>query len=341
MDKILKTKFFIVIGLLVIFLSACSEETGTTDDSADSATKAEMAQEELNEQVPLIDPTIVKVGEQKFEVFSYYQAFNHYVELAKKDPTSLDETYAQAVTQPFRKNAFGDGKGIEYMSYWFFTPPQDIIPLQSELHALSDRENSLHAAIEESLKKSAEKLPGSDKSVHIFPANPAYTHGKTQELNIPGVALDQDVIVLFVTSTLLEEDIQHIVSHEYFHMMDMEKGTGESSASTTTLLESAVMEGKAEAFARMNYPETKQDWILNADEKITEETKALFLKEKDSVEIEIWNDFYYGNAVTEVPPFASHIIGYDIMQRFLENHPEMPVEEWLELTAEEILAGSD
>lgn len=29
------------------------------------------------------------------------------------------------------------------------------------------------------------------------------------------------------------------------------------------------------------------------------------------------------------------------MQKFLRQHPNMPVEEWLELTAEEILAGSD
>ncbi|MDJ0333356.1 hypothetical protein [Planococcus sp. S3-L1] len=42
MDSILKTKFFIVISLLVIFLSACSEGTATTDDSAESTTKAEM-----------------------------------------------------------------------------------------------------------------------------------------------------------------------------------------------------------------------------------------------------------------------------------------------------------
>lgn len=324
----------------MIFLSACSEETNKTEDLAGAAAKERTGEEEQSEQVPLIEPAILTVAEQKFELFSYYQAFSDYIKLAKNKPDSLDETYAQAVTQPFLKNAFEEGKGIQYMGYWFFTPPQDIIPLQSVLQALSNREKSLHTAIEKALKKSAEILPGSDKTVHIFPANPAFTHGKTQELNIPGVALDKNVIALFVTSTLLEEDLQHIVSHEYFHMIDMEKGTGESSASTT-LLESAVMEGKAEAFAKIVYPESKLDWMSNADEMITEKTKALFLKEKNSAEIEIWNDFYYGNAAAEVPPFASHIIGYGIMQKFLENHPDMPVEEWLELTAEEILAGSD
>lgn len=74
--------------------------------------------------------------------------------------------------------------------------------------------------------------------------------------------------------------------------------------------------------------------------RLQKKPKALFLEEKDSPEIEIWNDFYYGNAATEVPSFSTHIIGYDIMQKFLKQHPDMPVEDWLELTAEEILAGS-
>lgn len=336
----MKKSLVVILFCSALFSSACSVELVETDDLTDTEAKVESAQEEKSKQVQPIEPSTMKVGNQKFGLFSYYSSFDHYIKLAKKNPNSLEESYALAVTEPFQTNAFGEVKGTMYADYWFFTPPKDIIPLQSELQALSDREESLYIAIEDALKKSAEMLPGSDKTVHIFPANPAYTHGKTQELNPLGVALAQDVIVLFVTSILNEDDFQHTTAHEYFHMIDMERGTAENSMSST-LLEVAVMEGKAEAFARMNYLETKQDWILNADEKITEETKALFLEEKDSPEIEIWNDFYYGNPVVEVPPFASHIIGYDIMQKFLKQHPDMPVEEWLELTAEEILAGSE
>lgn len=337
---LLKKSLGAILFCSAFFSSACSMELVETDDLTDTEAKVESAQEEQSKQVQSIEPSTMKVGNQKFGLFSYYSSFDHYIKLAKKNPDSLEESYALAVTEPFQTNAFGEVKGTMYADYWFFTPPKDIIPLQSELQALSDREESLYIAIEDALKKSAEMLPGSDKTVHIFPANPAYTHGKTQELNPLGVALAQDVIVLFVTSILNEEDLQHTIAHEYFHMIDMERGTAENSISST-LLEVAVMEGKAEAFARMNYPETKQDWILNADEKITEETKALFLEEKDSSEIEIWNDFYYGNATTEVPPFSTHLIGYDIMQKFIMQHPDTPVEEWLELTAEEILAGSE
>lgn len=335
----MKKSLGIIVVCSALFSSACSMEFVETDDLSDTAAKVESEQEVENEQMPSVEPAIVEVGNQKFDLFSYYPSFNHYIKLAKKDPDSLEEAYARAVIEPFQVNAFGEVKSTKDVEYWFSTAPKDIIPLQSELQALSDREEPLNTAIEEALKKSAEMLPGSDKTIHIFPANPAYTRGKTQELNPPGVALAQDVMALFVTSIILEEDLQHTIAHEYFHMIDMEKGTAEDSISST-LLEFAVMEGKAEAFAKIIYPEFTLDWMDNADEKITEETKMLFLKEKDSAEIEIWNDFYYGNAATEVPSFSTHIIGYDIMQKFLKQHPDMPVEDWLELTAEEILAGS-
>ncbi len=335
----MKKSLALIVVCSALFSSACSAELVETGDLTDTAVKSKAVQEVENEQLPSIEPAVVEVENQKFDLFSYYSSFDHYIKLAKKNPDSLEESYAQTVTEPFQMNAFGEVKGKKYADYWFFTPPKDIIPLQSELQALSDWEEPLNTAIEEALKKSAEMLPGSDKTVHVFPANPAYTHGKTQELNPPGVALEQDVIALFVTSIILEEDLQHTIAHEYFHMIDMERGTAKNSISST-LLEVAVMEGKAEAFAKIIYPEFKLDWMANADGKITEQTKTLFLKEKDSAEVEVWNDFYYGNATTKVPSFSTHIIGYDIMQKFLKQHPDVPVEEWLKLTAEEILAGS-
>ncbi|QMT18209.1 hypothetical protein H1Q58_04090 [Planococcus maritimus] len=335
----MKKSLGVILLSLAMVSSACSEEFVETEGSANTAIKTETTSENQNEQVPLLEPAIAEVGDQKINVFSYYRSFDHYLQLAKKDPDSLETSYEQTVIEPFQNNAFGEEESAEEIEYWFYTPPKDIIPLQSELQALSDREEPLHTAIDEALKKSAEMLPGSDKTVHVFPANPAYTHGKTQELNPLGVALEQGVMVLFVTPILLEEDLQHTIAHEYFHTVDMQRGTAEDPANLT-LLEAVVMEGKAEAFAEIICPESELDWIADADEQITEATKMLFLKEKDSAEVEVWNDFYYGNAVAEVPIFASHMIGYDIMQSFLKQHPNMPVEEWLDLTAEEILAGS-
>lgn len=339
MDDIKKIRIFTLTIGLAIILTACIESENVKNNN-ESIEKAESTKDREGYQNSKIEPEILEVGDQKFEIFNYSEAFNDYVKAAKEEPNSLEELYSKTVTQKFRENAFGEGKGIEYMDYWFFTPPKDIIPLQSVLQALSDKEDSLHSAIEEALKNAAMTLPGDAKTVHVFPANPAYTHGKTQELNIPGVALNEDVIVLFVSSTLLEEELKHTVTHEYFHMVDMEMETEVTSSKSKTLLEYAIMEGKAEAFARLHYPDSGPNWILNQDGQVTAETIDVFLNERDSTEVKVWEDFYYGNASSEIPPFSTHIIGYEIMKNFLKHHPDMPVLEWLRLTPEEILAES-
>lgn len=307
-----------------------SEENIETDEAPES-------EEQTSEQ----EPITLEVGAQQFKVFSYYDAFDDYVKLAKEKPDKLDNAYAQTIFQPFRHNAFGDESVLEYINLMIFTPPQDIIPLQSALTALSDKEAEFQSAIEESLKKSAKLLPGGNKTVHIFPANPAFTHGGSPELNARGVALNEKVMLLFVHSSLAAEELKHTVAHEYFHLIDMEKGTFESSTADSTLLEATIMEGKAVAFSLLSYPQMDLSWLSNEDGKVTEQVRNQFMEQKDSADLQVWEDFLNGNPLKGIPSSTNYIIGHEIMQSFLANHPEMDISEWLEMSAEEILAGSD
>lgn len=335
-------KLFMPISfiLLTVLLFGCSEDSAPNPEPEKESVKTDEATESAG-QIPEPEPTVLKVGSQQFEIFSYYDAFDEYVALAKEQPDELDDAYAQTIFQPFRQNAFGEKSVLEYINLWIFTPPQGIIPLQSALDALSDKEAEFQSAIEESLKKSAELLPGGDKTIHVFPANPAFLHGRSPELTASGVALDEEVMILFVHSSLTAEELKHTVSHEYFHLIDMEKGAFKSSTAESTLLEATMMEGKAVAFSLLNYPGINLSWISNEDGKVTEQARNLFMEQKDSVEMGVWEDFLNGNPVKGIPASANYIIGHEIMQSFLKNHPEIDVSEWLGMSAEEILAGSD
>ncbi|WP_281863355.1 DUF2268 domain-containing protein [Planomicrobium okeanokoites] len=331
MDTINHLKKLGAATLLIAFLSGCSSEEPIETDEV----------KESGEQTPEPEPAVLEVGTQQFKIFSYYDAFDDYVELAKEQPEELDDAYAQTIFHPFRQNAFSEGKGLEYMDLLILTPTQDIMPLQSALAALSDKEAEFQSEIEESLERSAQLLSGDNKTVHIFPANPAYIHGMSPELNARGVALNEEVMILFVHSSLAAEELKHTVAHEYFHLIDMEKGTFESSTAESTLLEATIMEGKAVAFSLLSYPSINLSWISNEDGKVTEQVRTMFINQKDSADMQVWEDFLNGNPLKSIPPFANYIIGHEIMQSFLANHPEMDVNEWLEMSAEEILAGSD
>lgn len=337
MDTINRLKRLGAAAILIALLSGCSE-----DKAENTASEKPIETDEATEsegQISVQEPIILEVGAQQFKIFSYYDAFDDYVELAKEQPEELDEVYFRTISQPFRQNAFGKGRGLEYMNSGIFTPVQDIISLQSRLEELSDKKEDIHLAIKEALINSAELLSGNDKMIHIFVANPANTYKKSFEPQ--GIALNEEVIALWVYPTLTVEELKHTIAHEYFHLIDMEKGTFKSSTAESTLLEATVMEGKAEAFALLAYPDTELPQISNEDGKLTEEVRTMFMDQKDSVDTQVWLDFVNGNSEKDIPPFANYIIGYGIMQSFLQNHPEMDVSEWLGISAEEILAGSD
>lgn len=326
---------------MAIFLSAllsgCSDDSAHNPKPEEQTVKTDEAAAS-GKQNSKQELSILNAGNQQFSIFSYYDAFDEYVTLAKEKPGALEDAYAKTIFQPFRHNAFGDESVLEYIDLWIFDPPQDIIPLQSALEALSDKEAVFQSAIEKSLSKSAELLPGGNKTVHVFPANPSFNQAMT---HARGVALNNEAMILFVHAALDAEELEQTVAHEYFHLIDMEKGTFESSTGDSTLLEATMMEGKAVAFSLLSYPNTDVSWLSNDDGKITEQVRNLFMEQKESAELQVWEDFLNGNPAKGIPPFANYIIGHEIMQSFLRNHPDMDISDWLKMTAEEILHGSD
>ncbi|WP_203333498.1 DUF2268 domain-containing putative Zn-dependent protease [Planococcus beigongshangi] len=327
MDNIDYSKKIGLAILLTIMLTGCSADSGETVSPTEQTATAETTDDAAGQQAP----AIVEAGDQQFKIFSYHEAFSQYVALAKEEQDSRDLVYSEMIFQPFRQNAFHDGGGSEFEDLGVFNPPQNGLSMQSTLDALAGKNEDFQSAIEKALIKSAELLPGGDKTVHIFPATPA---------DGSGMALNAEVMILWVHPTLSAEELEQTVAHEYFHLIDMEKGVFESATADSTLLEATIMEGKAVAFALLNYPETDLSWLSNEDGKVTEQVHNLFLEQKDSYDLQVWGDFLNGNPAKGIPPYANYIIGHEIMQSFLLNHPGLSVDEWLKMTAEEILQGS-
>lgn len=317
-----------ILILLTALLFGCAAESAEKVARSEPTVKTEESAEADSRQ----EASIFNAGSQQFKIYSYYNAFDEYVALAKEEPDSLEDAYFKTVSQPFQYNAFSDGGGVEYMDTWIFDPPQDIIPLQSTIDAVAGKTADFELTIEEALKESAKLLPGGDKTVHIFP---------TASVQAQGLALNEEVMILWVYPTLTSEELKQTVAHEYFHLIDMEKGTFESSMAASTLLESTVMEGKAVSFASLVYPETDLSWISNEDGSVSEQVRTLFMQQKDSYDLQVWTDFLNGNSAKGIPPYATYMIGHEIMQSFLQNHPDVLINEWLKMTAEEILRGSD
>ena len=116
------------------------------------------------------------------------------------------------------------------------------------------------------------------------------------------------------------------MAHEYHHSVWVSRNFKTVNFS---LLEYLILEGRADNFAAMAYPDIDSPWI------------NLFGVEKEKF---VWNmiedrldmrdgEFNMKMAVGDdhVPFGSVYTIGYRIVQEFLNNHPELTLSEWTDL----------
>jgi uncharacterized protein YjaZ len=68
---------------------------------------------------------------------------------------------------------------------------------------------------------------------------------------VNGYAWNQNILVIMIDPSFLEEHLKYTIAHEYNHVVAMENNEA------YTLLEGTILEGKADTFAKMII----QPWI--------------------------------------------------------------------------------
>lgn len=67
----------------------------------------------------------------------------------------------------------------------------------------------------------------------------------------------------------------------------------------------------------------------------------IFNENLDSDDYEIWEDFFYGNRRKGILPWTNYKIGYQIMENFLIENPDISIEEWTRMPAKDIYTKSN
>lgn len=107
-----------------------------------------------------------------------------------------------------------------------------------------------------------------------------------------------------------------------------------------TLLERSVLEGKADAFAKIIYPEMEPAWLQPLSGYYKEHGWEIFMENLNSEEPKIWDFLFIGNHFKGIAKWTNYKIGYEIMQNFLKENRGVSIEEWSKMSAQDILAKS-
>ncbi|SCY65200.1 DUF2268 domain-containing putative Zn-dependent protease [Alkaliphilus peptidifermentans] len=255
-------------------------------------------------------------SEQNFKIISAYEGLYCYVEEAKKlsnpNPKSLQKLYSEI----FINRVFDFGvPTIKYHHNVIY----NIAELEKQLHELENY--NVEDILQSTLIKSAEILPGPDINIFVMPHNRYITKAS-------GYIHNGDIYI-YPSTKWTESAIQAIIAHEYNHIVAME-----NRHPPNDLLGFLVFEGKAEAFAKLS---------------IGYKISGSICIEQEKEMWEIIEDYLCQNTTTicdklssldEMLPNCRYIIGYNIVNSFIQRHPHLSIEEWTHMDEHEIFVES-
>jgi uncharacterized protein YjaZ len=272
---------------------------------------------------------------QKFEIISLYDEVLNYTAEIKSDPPLENKiVYNEKVIMPFYNLA--KDKKLEVDGFNpFFAPTLLEQRLEDNTKELLRNQKKINELIQKAFVTSAEWISGGDKTIFVLPFNPDHPSIIKDMEGVSGGTLNENVILLLLDPSFSEEALKYTVAHEYNHAIAMESGGRDYS-----ILSFVIMEGKADSFAGILYPEKKVAWL----EPMSTEAEQIVLDEikghRGSPTAVLFRELFDGNYNKGIPRWANYKIGYNIMQSFLKNNPDMTIDEWTRLDYTEIVQGS-
>ncbi|ART75434.1 DUF2268 domain-containing putative Zn-dependent protease [Sutcliffiella horikoshii] len=306
--------------LCLIVLSGC--EMGTEEVT-------DMKEEELILKNDVIDTFLI--NGQEFEIYPWY---GYYVEYLKEDYSSAEariDNFHNVVGNPLSNEVLGYDYG--YQNNIYLKPPYNRNKLKDYIVKLDERHKKIVEVIKEALTDSTILLSGGNYKIYLAPFNSDVN--SEEFLGVTGFAQQNAMVLMLDPDKISDKSIREIVAHEYHHLVYME--ISDYNTRTAHLLEKVIMEGKAETFTKILYPDYEVHWIepLSNDEK--DRVWSFMDENKYSVSEEDYSVLNNGSISKELPSWSNYRMGYQIMQEYLEKNPGLPVEEWTVLKAVEII----
>jgi uncharacterized protein YjaZ len=309
------------VGKAILILALCFMFTGCSNkepaDKKEQETHFTFSQEE-----------------QHFEIIYMYDEMQEYIDTVREKTGKSNETvFIEKVFEPFKKESNMEDLSLRYV----FDPSSEVDKLEASMKDLEKNTDKTNRVIKGALLKSAKELPGNDKKIFVLPVNPEDTVMAEEMGGVAAFVLAEDVIVLQLSSSLDEDMLKYSVAHEYNHAIAGEINPG----MMYSILGSVVLEGKADAFANIIYPKVQVPWQKPMASEEKEKVVAELTELKNSSDSRRYETLRRGHPSKGIPQWANYKIGYEIVQSYRKNHPEVSVGRWTSMHEAEIIAGSD
>ena len=277
---------------------------------------------------------------QQFSIVPFYLNMPTYVKKAKENRAQINRIYKTYVYDPIFDDFASKGE-CSFLAKNIKYPITDLDGLNTEITVLSN--SGVERIVKEALLKVSKVLPGPNTTVYLQVIDPSYKKiippnaSKILDMGMRADTYGTGRILISIdpTSKNWKNMLPRVVAHEYHHSVWVSRNFETIEFS---LLDCLILEGRAESFADLLYPNIKAPWPDLLDREKEHRVWQHMKQVLHSTDEQLILKMFIGDK--EIPFLSVYSMGYRIMQEFFKNNPEVSLMEWTDMEPNEILSKS-
>ncbi|QZY88141.1 DUF2268 domain-containing protein [Exiguobacterium acetylicum] len=300
---------FLCVPLVV--LTACSEESQSEKFKSESI---EINNDSEVNIVPLYSP---------YQKYLKASLKNNDIEVSKQN-------YIKYVLNDIDKT--GEKEDFDTTSLKGFFMLQSTAYQQAlldRIDALEERQDEIIKIITKNYTAAHKVLPKKKSTIFIVPINSEYTM-MTEPMGGVAAGTYKDAVVLYLAEDFDKDALAYTVAHEYHHLILQDRPEYQMNK----LLDSVIVEGKADAFADRVLKNVKAPWDEPMDDTTIKHVAKLIQTGEATYE-----DLVGGSPQKDIPRWSNYNLGHDILDHYFKLHPDSKIEEWSFKNEADLLKG--
>lgn len=273
-------------------------------------------------------------------IVSAYQGLADYINAAKWKPSSdRAKLWLEYAIEPYwaqwAQGQFNEARTREQLS----KPILNLEELAVEVESL--RNSGIEQLVENAYAQITQVLPSplANRTVCVYAADPGNQWLREQGVLGTGIG-DNILLQINPLAANWSQWVPYVLAHEYHHAVWGYNYFAVQQKSSMDLLTGLLIDGEADTFAKLLYPDLHPIWInaLTPAEETEQWAKIQeYLQGNDGT---IYERFFFGNQDSGTPSYTAYTIGYRIVQAYLTRHPSETVFDLMHREAQEILSES-
>lgn len=311
---------FLWIILILLFISIAACDGIEQEDKESELDEVEEEEGKVFEQdLDIVQDHHPDTG-QGYTIIHTFDLYESFFSKVNTDMTDgeLDALFQEEIIDVVYEPCFENGEHI-HMTDLFL---DDLSKDPSEIMEIIDNTemDELNDAIFESLVESSNYLDTNEETVVCILPN-------TDE-NFPlGVNVGTGKIIILYNPEFTDEMVKTVIAHEYHHSIWTERHFAQ--VESTTVLDNLIFEGKAVMFEKTVYP---GNTIFPTNPPNIKKFWEMIEPDLHKEDFERSSEILHGAG--NLPRAYGYLEGYKMVKSYVEKHPDLTPEDWLETEAQ-------